>query len=71
MKAWMKVLIIIVAIGVVAAGFVSWGVSKYNRLIALGQDVDGSWGQVETVLQRRNDLIPNLVNVVQAYATHE
>ena|SRR3989338_8620605 len=69
-----KLIVALVILGVIVmigVGFAKWGVGKYNRLIALGQDVDKSWGQVENVLQRRNDLIPNLVNVVQAYAVHE
>lgn len=71
MKKWVIVLIVIGVIGLVGAGFFRWGVGKYNSLISQGQNVDKSWGQVENVLQRRNDLIPNLVNVVQAYAVHE
>ena len=43
----------------------------YNRLVGLDQEVIQSWAQVENQLQRRNDLIPNLVNVVKGYAAHE
>ena len=46
-------------------------VGVYNRLVALDQDVIQSWAQVENQLQRRNDLIPNLVAVVKGYASHE
>ena len=71
----MKKLVIGLVVLVVLAGIgfriVQWGISKYNTLVAEEQNVDKSWGQVENVLQRRNDLIPNLVNVVQAYAVHE
>jgi LemA protein len=43
----------------------------YNRLVSLDQDVIQSWAQVENQLQRRNDLIPNLVETVKGYASHE
>jgi LemA protein len=46
-------------------------VGSYNRLVNLDQSVSNSWAQVENQLQRRNDLIPNLVNVVKGYAKHE
>ncbi|MCM8764159.1 MAG: LemA family protein [Candidatus Omnitrophica bacterium] len=44
---------------------------QYNRLIALDQGVRQAWAQVENVLQRRADLIPNLVAAVKGYAKHE
>jgi LemA protein len=43
----------------------------YNKMVSLSESVDAQWAQVENVYQRRADLIPNLVNTVKGYATHE
>jgi LemA protein len=44
---------------------------SYNNLVRLNAEVDKSWGQVENQLQRRNDLIPNLVETVKGIAAQE
>ncbi len=66
-KKWIGVgivvLIILILVGTV------WG--SYNSLVKLNQGVDETWANVETQYQRRLDLIPNLVSVVEAYATFE
>jgi LemA protein len=61
------VLIIVGIIVVLAIAF--WLI--YNRIVARRNAVDNSWAQIETALQRRHDLIPNLVESVKGYATHE
>ncbi|MGQ1890275.1 LemA family protein [Thermophagus sp. OGC60D27] len=43
----------------------------YNRMVELEEGIDAQWSQVENVYQRRADLIPNLVNTVKGYASHE
>ena len=43
----------------------------YNTMVAMKERVDAAWAQVENQLQRRNDLIPNLVEVTRGYAVHE
>ena len=44
---------------------------SYNRLVGLREGIDAAWAQVENQLQRRNDLIPNLVETTKGFAQHE
>lgn len=60
----------IICIAVVAV-IVIWAVSSYNGLVSMDEKVSGQWANVETQYQRRADLIPNLVNTVKGYASHE
>jgi LemA protein len=55
----------------IAAILVIWGISAYNNLVTLNENVNQSWSQVENQYQRRADLIPNLVNTVKGYANFE
>ena len=48
-----------------------WFVGSYNALIALRNQVANGWKQIDVQLKRRHDLIPNLVETVKGYATHE
>ncbi|MCA9055061.1 MAG: LemA family protein [Planctomycetaceae bacterium] len=66
-----KGLLILGVLVVVALAIGGWFVSVNNRLVGLDEGVKTQWAQVETVLQRRFDLIPNLVNTVRGYAEHE
>jgi LemA protein len=69
MKAGAWLGIIIVAIIIIIA--VAWYINGLNKVVRLHEGVSERWAQVETMLQRRNDLIPNLVNTVKGYASHE
>ncbi len=64
---------ILIIIGVVAVIVFIFAVftGRYNNMVTLQEAVDGQWGNVENVYQRRADLIPNLVNTVKGYAEHE
>ena len=57
--------------GVVILALVLWGVSGYNSLVGMDEEVNGKWAKVETQYQRRSDLLPNLVSTVKGYAAHE
>lgn len=57
-------IVVIVAIAMAIAGI-------YNNLVTLRNRVDNAWQNIDTQLQRRNDLIPNVVETVKGYAAHE
>lgn len=61
------VLIVLALVAVLAIG----AISSYNSLVSMNENVNGKWSQIENQLQRRADLIPNLVNTVKGYAAHE
>jgi LemA protein len=67
MKKWIPLIVIGSIVLIVGLFFVG----RYNSMVSLSTEVEGSWAQVENQLQRRNDLIPNLVETVKGYAAHE
>ncbi len=64
---WVTLGIVVLAVIVVLMTYKS----SYNRLVVTDENMETTWAQVENVLQRRYDLIPNLVNTVKGYAEHE
>lgn len=71
MKGKTIALIVVALIVVVGLGLVSKYVTIKNTLVELEENTKRAWAQVESVLQRRMDLIPNLVETVKGYAEHE
>jgi len=68
MKNFLIVLLIVV---VQLIGLVGFTISRYNSMQQLKVDIDNSWAEVQNQLMRRYDLIPNLVETVKGYASHE
>ena len=64
MKKFLPIIIVIVVLVAIFAGM-------YNGLVGQNEEVDSAWAQVENVLKKRADLIPNLVETVKGYAQHE
>jgi LemA protein len=58
-------------IGGIIVVLLIWGISSYNSLISLNENVTKQWAQVDNQLQRRYDLIPNLVNTVKGNTAQE
>ena len=68
MKQALIVIVVIVVIALLAGGMY---VSRRNQMVTLNEQVKSNWAQVDVVLQRRSDLIPNLVETVKGFAAHE
>lgn len=67
MKKWLPLIII----AIVAFGLFKWGVGINNTMVEKQETAKTQWANVESAYQRRADLIPNLVNTVKGYASHE
>lgn len=63
LDTWWQWLILFAVIG--------WAVSVYNALIRLREQAEAAWADIDVQLKRRHDLVPNLVETVKGYASHE
>ena len=61
---------LLIILGIALLGVI-WVVAKYNQLVSLRNRIENAWSQIDVQLRRRYDLIPNLVETVKGYATHE
>ena len=61
----------LIAVLVILAILVVWGIKAYNSMVKQREAVNTAWSNVENTYQRRADLIPNLVSTVKGYAKHE
>ncbi|HFB62109.1 MAG TPA: LemA family protein [Bacteroidetes bacterium] len=66
-KSWIIIIVVVVVLALIYGSFKG----TYNNMVTKSEAVKAQWSQVENVYQRRADLIPNLVNTVKGYATHE
>src|ERR1700738_5221573 len=68
----MKVALVVIGVIVLAVlGVFGWGMGSRNTLVTEREAVNGAWSQVDVALQRRADLIPNLVETVKGFAKQE
>jgi LemA protein len=63
--------IVLIVLGAIALVAILWAVGVYNKLVNLRQHLKDAWSGVDVELKRRYDLIPNLVETVKGYASHE
>lgn len=64
-------LVVVGALVLLIVVVVGWATKVYNRLVRLRNQVEASWSQIDVQLKRRHSLIPNLVETVKGYASHE
>ncbi len=62
---------LLIGLGIVILIVFILGIGSYNSIVSKHETITAKWAQVDNQLQRRNDLIPNLVNTTKGYATYE
>ncbi len=62
---------VLIVVAVVVAALAAWLAAKYNGLVSLRNAAERAWADIDVMLTRRHDLIPNLVETVKGYASHE
>ena len=66
-----KILVVLGVLLLIVVGVAGIILGQYNNLVTLNEQISGRWAEVDNQLQRRGDLIPNLVSTVKGYAKHE
>lgn len=70
-NGWKIFLVVVMVVLFVLFSIAGWFIGVRNNLIGMDEGIKAKWAQVENQMQRRYDLIPNLVNTVKGYAAHE
>jgi LemA protein len=70
-KTWVVLIAVLIVILLLALGVFRWYIGGYNKAVNLEQGAEKTWADIDAALQRRLDLVPNLVNTVKGYAEHE
>jgi LemA protein len=70
-KGWIGCLVVAGAVVLILVIVGGWLAGSYNGMVRQNEQINNTWAQVKVVLQRRADLIPNLVETVKGYASHE
>jgi len=70
-KAWVVLVIILAVVLLLGLSVFGWYIGGYNKAVRLEEGAKTGWSNVDTTLQRRLDLVPNLVATVKGYAEHE
>ena len=61
----------LIVLGILVVAFVLVYINYYNRIRVLGNRIEEAWAQIDVQLRKRYDLVPNLVETVKGYASHE
>jgi len=70
-KIWVTLVAVLVVLLLLGLGIFRWYIGGYNRAVNLEQGAEKAWADIDAALQRRLDLVPNLVETVKGYAGHE
>jgi len=70
-KIWVGLIAVLIVVLIIGLGIFVWYIGGYNRAVNLQQSTENAWANIDAALQRRLDLVPNLVETVKGYASHE